>query len=112
MIDAWRRPANERISACDSSFGLRHSFRHSSLDIRHSPKMTAETPEDELLDPADAPRRHAPGEYVVVARRYRPQAFAELIGQEHVGRGLIGAIQSHRVGHAYLFPGARGVGKT
>jgi DNA polymerase III subunit gamma/tau len=60
----------------------------------------------------DAPMTNAPGDYVVVARRYRPQAFAELIGQEHVGRGLIGAIQSHRVGHAYLFTGARGVGKT
>ncbi|HKD38166.1 MAG TPA: DNA polymerase III subunit gamma/tau, partial [Pirellulales bacterium] len=62
------------------------------------------------MNNADSERR--PGEYVVVARRYRPQAFAELIGQEHVGRGLVGAIQSHRVGHAYLFTGARGVGKT
>lgn len=52
------------------------------------------------------------GEYVVVARRYRPQTFDELIGQEHVARGLTGAILSHRVGHAYLFTGARGVGKT
>ena len=52
------------------------------------------------------------GEYVVVARRYRPQTFDELIGQEHVARGLSGAILSHRVGHAYLFTGARGVGKT
>jgi DNA polymerase-3 subunit gamma/tau len=60
----------------------------------------------------EARMTNAPGDYVVVARRYRPQAFAELIGQEHVGRGLIGAIQSHRVGHAYLFTGARGVGKT
>ncbi len=55
--------------------------------------------------------QHA-GEYVVVARRYRPQTFEELIGQEHVARGLTGAILSHRVGHAYLFTGARGVGKT
>src|SRR3984893_13864919 len=53
-----------------------------------------------------------PGDYVVVARRYRPQTFEELIGQEHVGRGLSGANMSHRVGHAYLFTGARGVGKT
>jgi DNA polymerase-3 subunit gamma/tau len=52
------------------------------------------------------------GEYVVVARRYRPQAFDELIGQEHVARALKGAIESDRVGHAYLFTGARGVGKT
>lgn len=50
--------------------------------------------------------------YQVVARRYRPQGFAELIGQDHVARALIGAIQSDRIGHAYLFTGARGVGKT
>jgi DNA polymerase-3 subunit gamma/tau len=54
----------------------------------------------------------AAGEYVVVARRYRPQRFDELIGQEHVSQALQGAITSERVGHAYLFTGARGVGKT
>jgi DNA polymerase III subunit gamma/tau len=50
--------------------------------------------------------------YVVVARRYRPQTFDELIGQEHVAQALSNAITTHRVGHAYLFTGARGVGKT
>ncbi len=50
--------------------------------------------------------------YQVVARRYRPQRFDELVGQEHVARGLAGAIESGRIGHAYLFTGARGVGKT
>ena len=53
-----------------------------------------------------------PGGYQVVARRYRPQLFADLVGQEHVARGLSGAIESGRIGHAYLFTGARGVGKT
>ncbi len=52
------------------------------------------------------------GDYVVVARRYRPQTFDELIGQEHVSQALSRAIASERVGHAYLFTGARGVGKT
>ena len=51
-------------------------------------------------------------EYMVVARRYRPQLFGELVGQEHVARALSNAITAHRVGHAYLFTGARGVGKT
>jgi len=51
-------------------------------------------------------------EYVVVARRYRPQVFEELVGQEHVAQALSNAIASNRVGHAYLFTGARGVGKT
>ncbi len=54
----------------------------------------------------------SPEGYRVVARRYRPQRFDELVGQEHVARGLSGAIESGRVGHAYLFTGARGVGKT
>jgi DNA polymerase-3 subunit gamma/tau len=51
-------------------------------------------------------------EYQVVARRYRPQTFDELIGQQHVARALTNAISANRVGHAYLFTGARGVGKT
>ncbi|HUY87504.1 MAG TPA: DNA polymerase III subunit gamma/tau [Pirellulales bacterium] len=60
---------------------------------------------------SDSPPAKA-GEYIVVARRYRPQTFADLIGQEHVAQALAGAISSERVGHAYLFTGARGVGKT
>jgi DNA polymerase III subunit gamma/tau len=50
--------------------------------------------------------------YVVVARRYRPQGFGELIGQEHVSQALSNAIATNRIGHAYLFTGARGTGKT
>ena len=57
-------------------------------------------------------RTSAAAGYQVVARRYRPQRFDELVGQEHVARGLSGAIESGRIGHAYLFTGARGVGKT
>lgn len=52
------------------------------------------------------------GQYTVVARRYRPQAFGDLVGQGHVVQALSNAINSNRVGHAYLFTGARGVGKT
>lgn len=51
-------------------------------------------------------------EYTVLARRYRPQQFAELIGQEAVAQSLVNALESGRVAHAYLFTGARGVGKT
>jgi DNA polymerase-3 subunit gamma/tau len=51
-------------------------------------------------------------EYVVIARRYRPQTFEDLIGQQHVGQAISNAISTGRVGHAYLFTGARGVGKT
>ena len=52
------------------------------------------------------------GQYIVVARRYRPQGFEDLVGQGMVSQALKNAIDSERVGHAYLFTGARGVGKT
>jgi DNA polymerase-3 subunit gamma/tau len=50
--------------------------------------------------------------YVVSARKYRPQTFEELIGQEHVANTLRNAILKQRIGHAYLFSGPRGIGKT
>src|SRR5262252_2173199 len=50
--------------------------------------------------------------YLVLARKFRPQTFAEMVGQEHVTRTLGNAIASGRVHHAFLFCGARGVGKT
>ncbi|MDX9709508.1 MAG: DNA polymerase III subunit gamma/tau, partial [Trichloromonas sp.] len=50
--------------------------------------------------------------YLVLARKWRPQTFADLVGQEHVSRTLANAIQAGRVHHAFLFTGARGVGKT
>ena len=62
-----------------------------------------------MADPHD---KSEDGNYVVVARRYRPRGFDELVGQEHVCRALVNAIETSRVGHAYLFTGARGVGKT
>jgi DNA polymerase-3 subunit gamma/tau len=50
--------------------------------------------------------------YTVFARRYRPQSFREVVGQEAIAETLRNAIQSDRVAHAYLFAGPRGVGKT
>jgi DNA polymerase-3 subunit gamma/tau len=52
------------------------------------------------------------GGYTVVARRYRPQTFSEVVGQDHVVQALRNAISLNRVTHAYLFSGTRGVGKT
>ena len=48
----------------------------------------------------------------VLARKWRPKAFSELVGQEHVTRALSNALDSNRLHHAYLFSGTRGVGKT
>ncbi len=50
--------------------------------------------------------------YLVLARKYRPQTFEDLIGQDHVARTLANAIATGRVAHAFLFTGVRGVGKT
>jgi DNA polymerase-3 subunit gamma/tau len=79
---------------------LRNIMADSTTPVTQSPAA--------LSGAADGPA----GQYVVIARRYRPQSFDELIGQEHVRQAMAGAIESQRVGHAYLFTGARGVGKT
>src|SRR5215468_9012823 len=50
--------------------------------------------------------------YQVLARKYRPQKFSEVIGQEHVTRTLRNAIEQGRVGQGYIFSGHRGIGKT
>ena len=57
--------------------------------------------------------RDAPsGDYTVVARRYRPQRFEDVVGQDHVVQALRNAIRLNRLAQAYLFCGTRGVGKT
>jgi len=50
--------------------------------------------------------------YEVLARKWRPKVFEDVIGQEHITQTLINAIKTDRLAHAYLFSGARGVGKT
>ena len=50
--------------------------------------------------------------YLVLARKYRPKSFAEMVGQEHVVQALSNALTQQRLHHAYLFTGTRGVGKT
>ena len=69
----------------------------------------------EMIDTDDvftAPSGAVNDSYVVVARRYRPQTFAQLVGQEHVQSALSNAIAAGQIGHAYLFSGPRGTGKT
>src|SRR5437879_12790001 len=50
--------------------------------------------------------------YQVIARKYRPQRFSDVVGQEHVTQTLAHAIEQKRIAHAYLFCGPRGTGKT
>ena len=58
------------------------------------------------------PRRIAPMSYIVLARKYRPRNFTEMVGQDHVVQALTNALTTQRLHHAYLFTGTRGVGKT
>jgi DNA polymerase-3 subunit gamma/tau len=67
--------------------------------------MTSDNPAPDTLQ-GEAPA------YQVSARRYRPQAFDQVVGQPHIVRTLTNAITSGRIAHAYLFSGVRGVGKT
>ena len=50
--------------------------------------------------------------YLVLARKWRPQTFDDIVGQKHISDTLSNAIRSDRVAHAFLFTGVRGVGKT
>src|ERR1700678_379316 len=50
--------------------------------------------------------------YQVLARKYRPQRFADVAGQDHVTRTLLNALQQNRIAHGYIFSGHRGIGKT
>ena len=51
-------------------------------------------------------------EYLVIARKWRPQVFEDVVGQDHVVKTLENAITRDRVAHAFIFSGPRGVGKT
>ena len=50
--------------------------------------------------------------YTVLARKYRPQKFSDVIGQDHVVRTLKNALEQQRIAHGYIFSGHRGIGKT
>ena len=50
--------------------------------------------------------------YVAMARKWRPQSFDDMVGQEHIAQTLKNAIEGGRLHHAFLFTGTRGVGKT
>ena len=70
---------------------------------------------NDALEPASPARDYAASaepEYQVLARTYRPQTFADLIGQEAMVRTLTNAFDSGRLAHAFILTGVRGVGKT
>ncbi len=97
------RPSRHRVR--DDEARPRWSHVPSSK-IRSSPETPA-------ADRGSVARRaNEPSPYTVVARRYRPQRFEDVVGQDHVVRALRNAIRLNRIAQAYLFCGTRGVGKT
>ncbi|MEQ8826378.1 MAG: DNA polymerase III subunit gamma/tau, partial [Parvibaculum sp.] len=78
-----------------------------------APSPVPTTPSEPASVPAAAPAAPDPGQpYRVLARKYRPQTFSQLIGQEPMVRTLANAIERDRLAHAFLMTGVRGVGKT
>jgi DNA polymerase III subunit gamma/tau len=80
-----------------------------ALTATTAPAQPTETPVQ--ITRSAEPARHA-SSYTVVARRYRPQRFDDVLGQDHVVQSLRNAIRLNRIAQAYLFSGTRGVGKT
>src|SRR5688500_8064399 len=74
--------------------------------------MASESPETPGLGLDDPPQPEKAQPYRVLARKYRPQSFGELIGQDAMVRTLGNAIERERLAHAFLLTGVRGVGKT
>ena len=109
----WEEKANES-KPCQNNSPLESQESTAHGMPTPQPEETEETNVYTLEPSVETVRQRnkKPSAYQVVARRYRPQAFDELIGQETVARALSNAIETDRVGHAYLFTGARGVGKT
>jgi len=78
---------------------------------RPESKGRSKKPATVAAEPAGMARTASPS-YTVVARRYRPQRFDDVVGQDHVVKALRNAIRMNRIAQAYLFCGTRGVGKT
>src|SRR5690606_25692619 len=74
--------------------------------------VSAPAPEAAAVSAPAKPAEPATQPYRVLARKYRPQTFSELIGQEPMVRTLANAIERGRLAHAFLMTGVRGVGKT
>jgi len=92
-------------------------FRRVCPQVRSSgpkvqPRGRNRPPPGSHVAPLSATESASSMSYVVLARKWRPTRFEDLVGQEHVARTLANAIASGRIAHAFLFTGVRGVGKT
>src|ERR1700756_1816244 len=104
-----KAPRTARINSPGSAF---YRLGQSSL-VRLDERAGCNFPLAPLALPASASQlRRFSMSYQVLARKWRPRSFREMVGQTHVLKALINALDSQRLHHAYLFTGTRGVGKT
>ena len=75
-----------------------------------APHLEVNNPDEKQTNSDDQGGRVV--QYKALYRKWRPQTFSAVVGQDHVARTLINALKENRVGHAYLFSGPRGIGKT
>src|ERR1700709_2834291 len=83
-------PDTLSFTICDCRFTIANAIANVASIVNHQSQMS----------------------YQVIARKFRPQRFADVVGQEHVTQTLSNAIAQKRIAHAYLFCGPRGTGKT
>ncbi len=92
--------------------GQNSMFGETPAATTPEPTVVESAPPAPAPEPAAAPAADPAQPYRVLARKYRPQTFSELIGQEPMVRTLANAIERDRLAHAFLMTGVRGVGKT
>jgi len=93
--------------------GFFATIRRKPRQARKGAAVADEAGVEEVLARIASPNNAGAGmSYLVLARKWRPRRFEELVGQEHVVRALSNGLESGRVHHAFLFTGTRGVGKT
>ena len=105
-------PGAEHSLLSESDSGLLTDPSDTSAEIMDSNQAEGGFFEEKTLSQSQPAKNSHAGNYVVLARRYRPQTFDDLVGQEHVRNALRQAILENQVAHAYLFSGPRGTGKT
>ena len=113
---AVRRESKKRSSSkaeaaeLPAAVPLPEKAKASEPEPGRAPTAAAVPQKAEVAEPPS--RRSSTPSYTVVARRYRPQRFDDVVGQDHVVQSLKNAIRLNRISQAYLFCGTRGVGKT
>ena len=107
----WEEDVVERDENTDDMFGAPAPAPESAPEPTPAPALKTAAAADVILAPAQAQAENGAA-YQVLARKYRPRTFEDLIGQEAMVRTLTNAFATGRIAHAFMMTGVRGVGKT